>query len=109
MISDPLLSHFTYVKNGKLHGLIATHSDDLIMAGDKVFEEDIEKSLKKAFQFSKIEENSFKYCGCYITRKEDGSIELDQQEYIEKIEEFEVPSGEDTDHLSSKEKKFLKG
>ena len=100
---------FTYVKKGKLHGLIATHSDDLIMAGDKVFEEDIERKLKMSFQFSKIEENSFKYCGCYITRREDGSIELDQQEYIENLEEIAVPNGVDTDHLSSKEIKQLRG
>ena len=33
---------FPYVKYGTLQGLIATHSDDLIMAGSEVFEKDID-------------------------------------------------------------------
>ena len=88
---------FTYVKDGKLQGLIATHSDDLIMAGNEVFEADIECRLRELFQFSKVEKNSFKYCGCYITRKEDGSIELDQQEYIEYLDKLILQDGEDNE------------
>ena len=99
---------FSYVKNGKLHGVIATHSDDLIIAGDEVFEIDIEKKLKEIFKFSKIEENSFKYCGCYVSRKSDGSIVLDQQEYIDSLNEINVPDCKDDEHLSSKETKQLR-
>ena len=99
---------FSYVKNGKLHGVIATHSDDLIMAGDQVFEVDIENKLTEAFKFSKIEENSFKYCGCHVTRTSDGSIVLDQQEYIENLNEIKVPDGIDDEQLSGKETKQLR-
>ena len=31
---------FSYVKAGKLHGLVVTNTDDLILAGDDIFEKD---------------------------------------------------------------------
>ena len=94
---------FTYVKNDKLQGIITTHSDDLILAGNDVFEEDIESKLKDMFQFSKIEEDSFKYCGCNIRSKEDGIIEMEQNYYMEELEEIEAPNGDDSDKLSYQE------
>ena len=101
-------SLFTYVKNGELQGLITTHSDDLILAGNELFEEDIESKLKEMFQFSKIEEHSFKYCGCNITSKQDGTIELDQNDYIDSLDELEVPSGDDKEELSKEEIKSVR-
>ena len=79
---------FTYVKAGKIHGVVTTHSDDLILAGDTTFEEDANSKLTKIFKFSKIENKSFKYCGCNVTINEDGTIELDQNEYIDSLEEL---------------------
>ena len=105
---NPDGSLFTYVKNGKFHGLITTHSDDLILAGDEHFEEDVESKLKEMFEFSKIEENAFKYCGCNIVSKENGSIELDQNEYINSLEELEVPRRDDNDELSKQEIKSVR-
>ena len=58
---------FTYVKAGKLHGVVTTHSEDLILAGDEIFEIDISSKMQQIFKFSKIENNSFKYCGCNVT------------------------------------------
>ena len=60
---------FVYVKEGKLHGFVASHVDDLFMSGDDDFELKVEEELNKAFEFSKLEENNFKYCGCRITTK----------------------------------------
>ena len=31
---------FSFVKEGKLHGIVVTNTDDLILAGDDVFEKD---------------------------------------------------------------------
>ena len=56
-------NQFSYVKDGKLCGLVTTHSDDLILAGNEVFEKDISSKLQQVFQFSKIEDSSFKYRG----------------------------------------------
>ena len=101
---------FTYVKDGKLCGLVTTHSDDLILAGNDVFERDISSKLQQVFQFSKIENNSFKYCGCNVTVNNDGSIELDQNDYIEKLEELYVDNvAKDTDELSKQEIKAVRG
>ena len=65
---------FTYVKNGKLHGVITSHSDDLILAGDDEFDKDITVKLQEVFKFSKVEKDSFKYCGCNVTVKENGTM-----------------------------------
>ena len=98
---------FTYVKNGKLHGLVTTHSDDLILAGYDIFDEEITSKLRDMFTFSKFEENNFKYCGCNIAVGEDGTITLDQNDYIEKLEELdeEIESTE----LSKAEIKLVRG
>ena len=101
-------SLFTYVKNAKLQGFITTHSDDLILAGNDLFENEIKCNLKEMFQLSKIEGNAFKFCGCNIRSKPDGSMELDQNDYIESLEELEVPRGDDTDELSKVEIKSVR-
>ena len=100
---------FTYVKNDKLHGVVTTHSDDLILAGDDTFEEDITSKLKEIFTFSKFEENKFKYCGCNIAVAEDGTITLDQNDYIEKLEELDVENVDESISLSRAEIKQVKG
>ena len=46
---------FRQVKDGKLHGLVRTHSDELILAGNEKFERDIVTKLQQMFKFSKIE------------------------------------------------------
>ena len=38
-----------------LHGLVTTHSDDLILAGDEMVERDIITKLQQMFKFSKVE------------------------------------------------------
>jgi hypothetical protein len=100
---------FTFVRNGKLQGLITTHSDDLILAGNDTFDEEITSKLKEMFEFSKIEENNFKYCGCNIKCKEDGSIQLDQNDYIENLKEMRIPAGDDSEELSKEEIKTVRG
>ena len=76
------------MKGGKLHGLVASHVDDLLITGDYVFKHEVEDKLKEIFVLSKMEEGSFKYCGCRINAKNDGSIELDQREYVEVMEKI---------------------
>ena len=96
---------FTFVKDGKLHGLVASHVDDLLIAGDDVFKQEVEEKLKEIFVFSKIEENSFKYCGCRINAKEDGTIEIDQKEYVDVIDKIAEVEGPIDRLLTEKEKK----
>ena len=101
---------FTYVKDGKFHGLVTTHSDDLILAGDNIFEKDISSKLQKIFKFSKVENDSFKYCGCNVTVKKDGTIELDQNDYIDRLEELRFDdNARDAEELSKQEIKSVRG
>ena len=100
---------FTYVKEGKLHGMIVSHVDDLLIMGDERFEEEVEKKLPDAFQFSKMETKSFKYCGCQITMEENGDIILDQIQYVDLLEEIEKKYGEEDRKLNAAETKVLRG
>ena len=98
---------FTYVKNGQLQGLVASHVDDLFIAGNDTFDKEVTEKLKGIFKFSKIEERSFKYCGCRISSKTDG-IELDQNEYVDALEKIEEMEGSNERNLKDKEKKAVR-
>ena len=100
---------FTYVVNGKLHGLIASHVDDLLLAGDDLFKREVEDKLTQHFKISKMEENVFNYCGCRIQRYDDGKIVLDQHDYTEAIEEISSVEGELEQKLSPQEQRLLRG
>ena len=75
----------------------------MILDGDETFEDNITAKLKEMFIFSKFEENKFKYCRCYITVASDGTITLDQNDYIEKLEEIPVEKIDESTELSSEE------
>ena len=94
---------FTYVKEEKLMGFIVAHVDDLFMAGNDTFHKEVTEKLQTVFQFSKISENSFKYCGCQIKVNEDGVIELNQNEYIDNIKFVERKAGPDDRSLNENE------
>ena len=100
---------FTYVKDTKLQGFIVSHVDDWLVMGNEVFEEDIVTKLKGKFKFSKIETKSFEYLGCHIEAKDDGTIELDQNKYIDAMTSLRIMEGEDTRELSDVEKKEVRG
>ena len=99
---------FSYVKAGKLHGLIVSHVDDLLLIGDKHFEKDIEKKLCKAFKFSKVEEKSFKYCGYQVTVESNGDIVLDQIKYVDLLQKIPIKGGDDSEKLTPVELKQLR-
>ena len=45
---------FTYVINGKLHGLVISNVDDLLLIGDEKFDAEIVENLQHLFKFSKM-------------------------------------------------------
>ena len=100
---------FTYVVEGKLQGLIISNVDDLLMIGNELFNKEVVEKLKDVFKFSKVENKSFIYCGCRITTNEDGSIDLEQYEYIKEIEPMNNVEGDDEKELNDKEKKEARG
>ena len=84
---------------------MVSHVDDLLLIGDDVFEEEVENKLKVEFVISKIEENNFKYCGCQIEVNPDGSIHVDQNEYVEAIKHIPDVEGPIDRILNEREKK----
>ena len=88
---------------------MTTNVDDLLMIGDEVFNKDVTEKLQKLFKFSKIEDKEFTYCGCKISQREDGSILLDQNEYIKDLTQIDRVEGCDERQLTREEKKVARG
>ena len=93
------------MKEGKLHGLIILNVDDLIIAGTELFEKEVVAKLQDVFRFSKVEEKTFTYCGCRVSVNDDGSIELDQNNYVDSLERIDAMEGDYNRELFEHEKK----
>ena len=81
----------------------------MLLGGDDIFVKEVESKLLEAFQYSKIEENDFKYCGSRIRRLENGDIQVDQNDYVDGLKEMEKVSGEMCRNLNSVETSQLRG
>ena len=53
-----------------LHGLAATHVDDVLWTGDEVLQEAM-KRVQERFTFGSVEQHNFRYCGRKITTTEE--------------------------------------
>ena len=103
---DP--AFFTLHINGELVGFVCLHVDDLLMAGNKQFEKIITEKLMKQFKFSKLERGKFKYLGCEIEKIPDGDISLNQNEYIQNIEEVHLPTKRNSCRANDSEKREIR-
>ena len=82
---------FMWYEREQLAGLIETHVDDFLWAGNPSFEKCIAVLLSSAFHIGSHSGSEFEHLGLHITqRKELSQIELDQIEYIEQIEPIQV-------------------
>ena len=70
----------------KVHGAIGLHVDDGIGGGVEVFLE-----VRAAFEIGSFEKRSFVFTGISLNQWDDGSIEMDQNKYIEKISPIQIP------------------
>ena len=81
-------------KNSKgqpqVRGCLGLHVDDGIGGGDSYFGEVIGR-LRKKFEFGAYNEAEFEFCGVRYFQWDDGSIELGQDSYIQKIDPIEIP------------------
>eukprot|EP00435_Cladocopium_sp_Y103_P007376 s3531_g2.t1 len=87
-----LFSLVTYGKGGKpqVRGILGVHVDDGLGGGDSYFHEVLCR-LRKIYDFGAYNEGEFEFCGVRYRQWDDGSIEMDQEGYINKIEPIEVP------------------
>ena len=77
-------------QDGKgIHGLVGVHVDDGVGAGDTVFEQAIAQ-LEQRYPFGSKKESDFIFTGIHVSQKWDGSIELDQTQYIEDIPSIDI-------------------
>jgi hypothetical protein len=103
---DPAL--FTIHENNQLIGFVCIHVDDLLMAGNYRFRQVIREKLIKHFKFSKMEEGKFTYLGCQIEKLSSGDITLNQNTYIQKIENVDVPSKHSSSPVSEFERREIR-
>ena len=71
----------------KVHGVLGIHVDD---GGDSYFSKVIEE-LRAIYNFGSYEEGEFNFTGIHFRQWLDGSIEMDQSAYVEKILPIHVP------------------
>lgn len=77
----------------KLSGVIGCHVDDLFVAGNDAFREQIIGPLEKTFQMGLMMKGDFIYCGIHVKHNPaDGSISLDQHHYVAEIEDIDLPA-----------------
>ena len=99
---------FTMHSDGKLIGLVCSHVDDLFLAGNKRFKKMMTEKILKMFQFSKVEQNKFKYLGCEVEKQPNGDISLNQDEYIQKLDEVHIPEGRNSWTVNEAERKIIR-
>ena len=73
----------------QVRGILGIHVDDGIGGGDEYFMKIIE-NLREKYSFGAFNIGEFDFCGIRYRQQGDGSIELCQQGYIEKIEPIQV-------------------
>lgn len=89
----------------KLSGILLSHVDDFLHAGDKSFQFSVMEPLCRRFIAGKVEKESFSYVGFQIRQTDDG-IYIDMNEYVDSIEIPKLDPDRETeknDQLTAKE------
>ena len=74
----------------KVRGCLGLHVDDGIGGGDEYFREVIGR-LRRKYEFGAYNEGEFEFCGVRYFQWDDGSIEMTQDSYIQRIHPIEIP------------------
>ena len=101
-------------KDGKLVSLIGLHVDDLIGAGDEGDEcyRQAREALRKEFNFkhwTTDEKGELEFCGNKLTKGDDESWRLQQQDYLKKIKPMSTVKKNEDEELRSSEVSSLRG
>ena len=95
---------FYFIIDEKLIGLCIVHVDDFLFGGDPEFFEILKKTLMTKFTFGKIESKKFKYTGLNIEQLDDGTIHVDQNDYIQSLKPISIEKAVDKNAKLSKNK-----
>ena len=106
---DPAM-FFKFNKEGKLIGIIISHVDDFLHAGNNNFKESVVKKLAEIFQMGKTEVKQFKYVGFEFDQKEEG-ITVSQNDYAKEVTSCDIKpdhAKQVDDDLTVEEKSLLR-
>ena len=81
---------FCWYQEGVLSGIICIHVDDICWAGVTSFQQAVIVKLQKEFLVGSYNTASFKYVGINIDQSHDGSILVDQFDYVKRLKEIGV-------------------
>ena len=107
---------FSFFQEGRVVAMLACHVDDIRMVGHPVDAQHIWDKLKQEFTFGEwrdARDDWVKFCGRYERQCEDGSIEVQMDEYSQKVEfppKRQRPAGHRDqleNKLTPKEKKWI--
>ena len=84
---DPAL--FYIRREGRLVGMLVSHIDDFLHAGEPLFDELVMSKLRARFLVGKYESDHFQYIGFCINARQDGII-VDQKTYLETIDTSDI-------------------
>ena len=77
---------FRFYDNNKLSGILVTHVDDVLYAGNTKFQQTVVRSVINTFKISRQFIGAFIYLGLSVCQnKESGEIIVDQNEYAKSI------------------------
>ena len=86
------LSFFYKRINDKIHGLLATHVDDVLAAGTPSFNSDITSKIHRRFDAKPHEHGALTFAGVTIETDEEGCYVMHQKLYAEKLKRLEKGS-----------------
>ena len=75
-----------YHNHDTLSGTIALHVDDMIMGGDRFFQEHVLNKLRETYPFKHWVQKKGEFLGRRLVQKEDFSTEVDQQTYSNSVQ-----------------------
>ena len=104
---------FTFFQNGQLVAAIALHVDDGIMTGCPKLAAPIFAKMKETFEYGTWDEDNFRFTGRQITRGPDFSVIISMHEYINELEEIDIPlarkNGNRNLAVTERERSVLRG
>lgn len=80
---------FYFYHENQLSGVLVSHIDDFLHAGNNQFEDTVMKKLRERFLTGKRERKNFTYVGFLLTQDDKGVI-IDQNHYAQDIEQVEI-------------------
>ena len=107
-----VFSLVTADENGQpqVRGVLGVHVDDGLGGGDEFFHKVLAR-LRAKYEFGAYNEGSFEFCGVRYFQWDDYSIEMGQDEYIQRIAPVQIPRDRRQDpkaELSETEKQMLR-